>query len=354
MSNVKVSVVIPVYNVEPFIGACIESVCKQTVKDIEIILVNDGSTDNGAAVCEDWCRKDSRVRLINQANQGVSVARNRGIQESSGEWIAFIDSDDWIEPNYLEVLVETAEENKADIGICGFYFDYPDEVVARGHFEKDMLFKGRDEVSQIQIQILAKNMSKVKNNSGDRIGAPWCKVFRASFIKDNKLEFIPNLKRSQDVVFNLYALEKAETVAYKNLPLYHYRINPDSVCVKFSKTILTNVDMYLKEMRRFIARYHKEDAVFKDAFYTKVCTSVYKCMFQYFFDEQYPGTSKEMKKELQEYLSQDVFQTALKKVKYKNLETTEKVFVFCLKHRMYGTLQFLVKMRQRFIKVLRH
>lgn len=350
----SVSVIVPVYNVEKFIDKCVQSIIDQTMTDIEVVLVDDGSTDNSLARCKRWAKNDARVKAYHQENQGVSVARNLGIEKSTGEYIAFIDSDDWIEPNYLEVLYNAASKKKADISICGFYFDYPDEVVARGHFEKDMEFNGRDEISQIQIQILAKNMSKIKNNSGDRIGAPWCKLFNASFIKENNLSFVPNLKRSQDVVFNLYALEQANKIVYTNQPLYHYLINPDSVCVKFSKSILTNVNAYLKEIGKFIAKYHKADAVFRDAYNTKVCTSVYKCMFQYFFDENYPGTKADMKRELDAYLDQEVFKKGLKNVKYQNLDKTEKVFVFFLKRRMYGVLLFLVKMRQKFIKVLRH
>lgn len=354
MSGIRVSVIAPVYNVDKYVGECIKSVCEQTLTDIELIVIDDGSTDNSAAVCEKWAEKDPRVKLIRQPNQGVSVARNRGIKESCGEWIAFIDSDDWIEPNYIQVLYETAVKSYADISICGFYFDYPDEVVPRRHFEKNMIFKGRDDISQIQIQILAKKMSRIKNNSGDRIGAPWCKLYNADFIKQNGLGFVPNLKRSQDVVFNLYAFEQAQTIAYKNLPLYHYRINEESVCSKFTKQILINVDMYLKEMQEFIAKYHRDDCKFQDAFNTKVCTSIYKCMFQYFFDNQYPGSYREMKMELRRYLSQKVFKNALRNVKYENLDKTEKVFVFCLKHGLIAALLFLVKMRQKFIKVLRH
>lgn len=350
---VSISVIIPVYNVEKYIDKCIQSVINQSMTDTEIILVDDGSTDKSLVKCKEWSQKDDRVRAIHQTNQGVSVARNRGIKESSGEWIAFIDSDDWIEPNYLEVLYKAAVRKNIDISICGFYFDYPDEIVVRGHYEKDMEFNRREEISQIQIQIFAKNMSKIRNNSGDRIGAPWCKLFRSDFIKDNKLEFIPNLKRSQDVVFNLFALEHAIKVIYTNQPLYHYRINPDSVCVKFSKTILTNVNAYLNEMDAFITKYHENDIVFRDAFSTKVCTSVYKCMFQYFFNENYSGSYRKMKRELNEYLSQNIFKNALKNVKYQNLDASEKVFVFCLKYRMIAILLFLVKMRQRFIKVLR-
>lgn len=354
MSECIVSVIIPVYNVEKYLDDCLASVCTQTMKEIEIILVDDGSTDSSAEICKKWADKDLRMRFISQPNQGVSVARNTGIKASRGEWIAFIDSDDWIDPDYLEKLYGCAVKNNADISICGFYFNYPDSEVKRGHYENDMLFKGRDEVSQIQIQILAKNMSRIKNNSGDRIGAPWCKLFKASFIHDNRLEFVPGLRRSQDVVFNLYALEKAQFVAYTNIPLYHYRIIEESVCNKFSAKILTNVKAYLGEMQRFLQKYHSDDSVFKDALNTKICTSVYKCLFQYFFNEQYPSSYKQMKKELLEYLSDLVFKCGIEQVKYKNLDMAEKVFVFCLKHRWISALYALVSLRQKFIKVLRH
>lgn len=354
MSNIDVSVIIPVYNVSKYIDDCISSVCAQTMKNIEILVVDDGSTDNSVEVCRKWVKKDSRVRLIQQPNQGVSVARNRGIEESKGKWLAFIDSDDWIEPEYLQLLYDNALKNNADESICGFFFNYPDEQVARGHYSQDMIFNGHNEVSRIQIQILAKNMCGIENNSGDRIGAPWCKLFRADFIKSNHLSFVPGLKRSQDVVFNLYALEKAEKICYVNVPAYHYRIIEESVCNKFSKQILTNVTAYLGEMDKFIHTYHENDAVFREAFYTKTCTSVYKCLFQYFFHEQYPNKFKVMKKELREYLAQPVFAEALKSVKYKNLDKTEKVFVFCLKHNMIRTLNSLVRLRQRFIKKVRH
>ena len=353
MTDIKVSVVIPVYNVEKYIDDCVKTVCAQTLKEIEIILVDDGSTDNGAAVCEQWVQKDARVRLIRQPNQGVSVARNKGIETARGEWIAFIDSDDWIDEGYLEVLYETAVKNQADVGLCGFYYDYPDQMVARWHFEKDMLFKGRDEVSQIQIQILAKNMSRVKNNSGDIVGAPWCKLFNTRFLRDNELRFIPGLRRSQDVVFNLYSFEKAQTVAYVNKQLYHYRQNQESICRTFSKKILSDVDNYLREMKKFIGIYHKEDVIFKEAFKVKVTTSVYKCLFQYFFDERYPGSRREMKEELKQYLDQGGFRESIRDVKYKNLELTEKVFAFCLKHELIGILQMLVRMRQKFIRILK-
>lgn len=353
MEKVKVSVIIPVYNVEKYIGMCIESVCKQTIKEIEIIVVDDGSTDNGYAVCDELAKRDDRIVLIKQENQGVSVARNKGIERATGEWLAFIDSDDWIEPNYLEVLYSAGEKNKADISICGFFFNYPDEEVKRSHYKTDMMFVGRENIKEIQLQILAQNVSRIKDNSGDRIGAPWCKLYRTDFVKSNGLSFIPGLKRSQDVLFNLYALNEAERICYTDTPSYHYRIIDESVCNKFSRQILTNVDDYLREMRLFIKNKARSNQRFVEAYYAKVCTSIYKCLVQYFLHKDNKQSYIEKRRDIILFLRQPMYSKALKRVKYKNLELTEKIFVFCLKYNMVGSIILLVNARRLFIKVLR-
>lgn len=353
MSNIDVSVVIPVYNVSEYLDECISSVCKQTMKNIEIIIIDDGSTDNSADICKKWEKKDNRIIFICGPNYGVSTARNKGIEVSKGKWIAFVDSDDWTEPNYLELLYENAEKNNADVSICGFFYNYPDDELISGHYNSDMLFQGKEEIRQIQIQVMARKMCKMKNNSGDRVGAPWGKLFNAKLIKSNGISYIPALKRSQDIVFSLYVLEIAEKISYVNIPAYHYRITEGSACNKYSEQILTNVNAYLNEIQNFIYKYHKNDIFFQDAFYTKVCTSIHKCMFQYFFHKQYPNSFSIMKKELEDYISQPVFSDAMNYVKYKNLDKKEKIFVFCLKHNMIRTLYMLVNIRQRFIKSLR-
>ena len=122
----KVSVIVPVYNVELYLEACLESIIGQTFKDIEIILVNDGSTDGSLGIMTSYASKDSRIRVLNQANRGVSVARNTGLEHASGEYILFVDSDDTILPNAIEALYRKAGETGADLVIGNALFCYPD------------------------------------------------------------------------------------------------------------------------------------------------------------------------------------------------------------------------------------
>lgn len=123
---VKISIVIPIYNAEDHLQRCVDSVLNQTEKNIEIILVDDGSKDNSIEICKNYLNQDKRVQLIHQENSGVSAARNRGIEQACGEYIGFIDSDDWIEPNMYECLLREANQASADIVICDARTVYED------------------------------------------------------------------------------------------------------------------------------------------------------------------------------------------------------------------------------------
>ena len=123
------SVIIPVYNVEPYLEKCLDSVLKQTYKDMEILIIDDGSTDRSGAISDEYAAKDSRIRVFHTENRGLSAARNLGLDNAVGGYIGFVDSDDWIEPDMYEVLLKKAEETGADIVECGVFKEYPDKTV---------------------------------------------------------------------------------------------------------------------------------------------------------------------------------------------------------------------------------
>ena len=123
------SVIIPVYNVEPYLEKCLDSVLKQTYKDMEILIIDDGSTDRSGAISDEYAAQDSRIRVFHTENRGLSAARNLGLDNAVGGYIGFVDSDDWIEPDMYEVLLKKAEETGADIVECGVFKEYPDKTV---------------------------------------------------------------------------------------------------------------------------------------------------------------------------------------------------------------------------------
>jgi glycosyltransferase involved in cell wall biosynthesis len=118
-----ISVIVPVYNVKPYLRKCLDSIINQTYRDLEILIIDDGSTDGSGDICDEY-RKDDRIKVFHTENRGLSAARNLGLDNTTGNWIGFIDSDDWIEPDMYEVLLRKAEETRADIIECGCYADY--------------------------------------------------------------------------------------------------------------------------------------------------------------------------------------------------------------------------------------
>ena len=130
--NPRVTVIIPIYNTEKYLRKCLESVMNQTLRDIEIICVDDGSTDGSGAICDEYAERDCRIRVIHKENGGVSSARNAGLAASSGDWIGWVDSDDWIEPDMFEYLLENALEQEGDIAVCSHWEDYKSHIVFHG------------------------------------------------------------------------------------------------------------------------------------------------------------------------------------------------------------------------------
>lgn len=208
----KVSIIVPVYNSERYIRRCIESLMNQTYTDIEIIIINDGSTDKSLGIIEELAKKDSRIILINQENRGVSYARNAGLKKVSGDYIGFVDSDDYIEKQMYEKLIQAAETSDADIVECGYYEVYKDISPIKREF-KDI--KSFDNESYIISLINQKNTT----------GALWNKIFAANLFKD---VVFPDFAFSEDLFINILIGLKAN---YKiNIPdsYYYYMIHDSS------------------------------------------------------------------------------------------------------------------------------
>lgn len=131
LNDKLISIIVPVYNVEPYLRKCLDSILAQTYRKLEILLVDDGSTDDGGKICDEYSHMDSRIRVFHTENRGLSAARNLGLDHFAGDYVGFVDPDDWIEPDMYEVLIQKAEETGSDIVECGTYEEYPSRVIKR-------------------------------------------------------------------------------------------------------------------------------------------------------------------------------------------------------------------------------
>lgn len=205
-----VSIIIPIYNPGDKLRVCLDSIKSQTYHDIEVLMVNDGSKDNSAAVCKELVREDSRFVYIEQENAGVSMARNKGIVCSHGDYICFVDSDDSVEPYYVECMVKAVKETHVDIVLQGLNNVYDGRVGDKKEFPNLIVKVG---------ELDDKMFEELFYFCG-----PYCKLFRADYIHSNKIEFPPNMSYGEDFVFYVKYLYLCKSVSFLTNTFYNYSV----------------------------------------------------------------------------------------------------------------------------------
>lgn len=203
-----VSVIVPVYNVENYLRECIDSIVAQTYRNIEVILIDDGSKDSSGKICDEYAAKDNRIKVIHKENGGLSEARNSGLEIASGDWIAFVDSDDYIDEEMLDTLVDLANYNNAQVAMCNFRatsrpLDNNTDLVTN-------VFS-RDELLEVYTK-RAKEYS-ITNSVWDRI-------YKKELVKE--IRFVPR-RLNEDILYTMQVFLRADIVAYTSVKLYHYR-----------------------------------------------------------------------------------------------------------------------------------
>lgn len=210
-SNCKVTIIVPIYNVEKYLDKCVESIVNQTYKNLEIILVDDGSPDQSPAKCDEWEKKDSRIKVIHKKNGGLSSARNAGLDIFSGDFIFFVDSDDWLEFDAVDSMLTFSIDNDADIVAGTFYFEKA---------------AGTNEILKSDRKIY-ENEEIVLNLLLDNIRPEVCsKLYRSDLIKSYR--FNENIKYAEDLPFNFYLMLNAKKLVSTGVPCYHYRLNSEN------------------------------------------------------------------------------------------------------------------------------
>lgn len=210
MDMKKVSIVVPVYNAEKYIAECIEAIIEQSYKNIEIILINDGSSDKSGEICNRYANLDNRIQVIHNKNYGVSYSRNCGIEMATGEYILFIDSDDIVEKEYVKTLIKEIIRNKCDISICGY-----EKVDIVNNKQENYLIR---EYNDIFCGILKDDYYILE----PFLLTPWGKLYRIKIIKKYNIRFPEDCKIAEDQIFNYTYLEFVKKYVYINKPMYKY------------------------------------------------------------------------------------------------------------------------------------
>lgn len=231
----QVSVIVPVYNAEKTLSRCLDSLAMQTFKDIEIILINDGSTDKSKSICEKYISKFSNFHLLNQKNAGPASARNSGINKAAGKYISFVDADDFAEKNMIESMFTVAEESRADMVICGFYEEKQGKRVEHKFKYKTGLYTN-EETYKIAIEVIS-------DVSETRIPPySWVRMIRKDILDNPPLRYADGMIRSEDYYYFVRVHFRINRLyLLLDQPLYHYMEVKDSVTHKYVKSYWKSV-----------------------------------------------------------------------------------------------------------------
>lgn len=242
-NQAKVSVIIPIYNVEQYLPKCLASVVQQTLKDIEIICVNDGSTDNCLKILEEFKSKDNRIKIINKENAGLGNARNSGLEVANGEYISFIDSDDYIDEDFLELLYNEAKESDADVACGGIKRENDGETYFLINYLSTVI---TDDIYQ-----------KINISKATQFSFVWNKIYKNSFLKENNLKFMPNVN-FEDLIYTPQIMIKSNILVTVPYTFYHY--------IKREKSIfqdIKNIELQKEKLfsLKFMCEYYKNAGI---------------------------------------------------------------------------------------------
>lgn len=230
----SLSVIIPVYNVEKYLSECIESILKQTLNGVEIILIDDGSPDNSGKICDEYALKYDNIRVVHKNNEGLGITRNCGINNANGEYIAFIDSDDVICNDYLEKLYGFATTSDSDVCYSGGFinFDRESKNIIKFNISDRMIVRGHDNLKQCMLRSISADVK-----TDDLLPGSACmSLYKRDFLNINNIRFISERSFiSEDLWFNLDCLSKAKSVVYSDVIGYMYRYNESSLSRGYSK-----------------------------------------------------------------------------------------------------------------------
>ena len=336
----KISIIVPAYNVQKYIKQCLESVINQTYKNLEIIVVNDGSKDKTLDIIENIAQIDERIIVINQENQGVSASRNNGLKSANGDFIMFVDSDDWLDLDTCEVLIKEAVKENADIVMCGYVREYENTSLTKASFDEDkIIFKCEDVKSKLHRRIFGPLDSELSTPEKlNAITTIWGKLYKTSVLCD--LKFVPyeEIGMCEDGYFNIFAFEKTKKAVFIKKFLYHYRkvISGGSLTQKKEVDTFERNKKFWKKLSLLIKSKELSDDYLK-ALYNRISLSLIENGISIMLN------NSDKYHRLKTILNDEIYVEAINELKLKYFPLHWKMFFCFAKRRFTLGVELLIK-----------
>lgn len=338
----KITVIIPVYKVEPFLRQCLDSVVNQTYRNLEIIIIDDGSPDNCGIICDEYANKDTRIQVIHKKNEGLCAARNDGIKRATGEWLTFVDSDDWCEVNYYSELMKSMGSQRPDIFFAGGRIaELPDGNKIGQNFSKAFSCNDKEDLEKLMIGVIAPPVS-----IGRTYGAPWDKLYRRKFVEKSGLLFDLSSKAWEDLWFNFQAFDKAHVVSGCTYIGYHYRVLSTSITGNFNSA-RPNINYDFVCKLQDYARKHGKSKSIIMAIHAKTLAVIKNTLDLYYFHPNNKLSEQEIEDGIQKVKSLPFYREAIMEGHNPFVTKKQQILKYLLRMRSIWLLRVAYKIEKK-------
>ena len=338
MAEPFVSIIVPVYKVpERYLRKCIESTIAQTMQNIEILLVDDGSPDQCGEICDEYAKMDSRIKALHKKNGGLSSARNYGCKAARGKWLMFVDGDDWIEPDMCQAMYNAGEAKQVQLVMCGIMKDYGKSATEyKFYLEDGKVYKGQ-ECKWLQQQLLVYN---------GNIAVAYSKLIDRKLLMDNQIFHDEMLRQgAEGLEFNLRLFEKLESATFINKAFYHYIYNENSISASHNEANHEFVIRCFEKIKAFIDISDNREML-KPWFDNRLLYVIVTTAISGYFNPTNTEPYSDKKRKYAAYLEKPIVKEALWTKNTDGIGKQREIVLFFIKHRMYLMLDMMGKMRK--------
>ena len=328
MKDALVSLILPVYNVEKYLNKCIDTVVSQTYTNIEVILVDDGATDSSGDICDQRAENDSRIKVIHKANAGLGMARNSGLDVAKGEYVIFVDSDDFIAENMVERLLESAEEFAADAVYCSSvrYYDESNMFTWKNLYDSGVFYR-EDVIKKVLLEMVGSDPSKKEDQYIPM--SVWHGMFSMDLIRKYGIRFHSEREfTSEDIIYDIDYLQRANCVAFIPDALYFYRLNNNSLSKKY------NPDRFEKEKILYIEIKRKLGLILPEKAYIDRVNRMFLGRVRGNIMLAATVNAKNKVKQIADIVDDKVVRQAVENYPYSKNPMRQKIFNYCIDHSL--------------------
>lgn len=334
----KVSILIPVYRVpEKYLRNCIESCIRQTLKDIEVIIVDDGSPDTCGEICDEYATRDNRIKVIHKTNGGLAVARNIAFENATGDFITFLDGDDYLEINACEISLNCALNHNVQVVLWNQYTEFANSTRIVKSFGDDEIEFHDDECKKLQARVLDFN---------GKIAQAFCKLINRQFMLKYNIKHIDELKQgAEGIVFNIALFEHATSVYYIPCPLLHYTYNENSISHSPNEENYYLIIRCFEYIEKYIQNSSNKALLGKNL-YNRMLYVIVTTGITGYFNPMNKATYREKVAGYKKFLAEPLLQRSLKKADFEGLSYQRKFVINCVKLNQFWIIAMLAVVRR--------